>query len=111
MAGAQPWEHVFLRRPLLLDHWHDPPLGESFSVITAAAQRSLRHSAGAFDRSCGESGISGVGLPGIALSLSWTDLFNLFSAVAAGVLFGHDAPWLGGKVPYPAAVNQFPFVD
>ena len=106
VAGAQSWEHVFLRRPLLLDHWLHTPFGEDFSVASAAAQRGLCHSSGAFDGSCGESGICGVGLPGTALSLSWTDLPDLFSAVAAGVLFGHDAAQCGRAVVDTAKIKR-----
>ena len=91
MAGAQSWEHVFLRRPLLLDHWLHSPFGQDFSVLSAAVQRGLRDSVGAFDRTFGESGLSDMGLSGVALTLSWADLPQLFSAVAAGVFFGHDA--------------------
>ena len=110
MAGAQPREYVFLGWSLLLGAGDYAAFGENIPVLAAAAQRGLCDSLGAFDRTFGEPGLSGVGLPGAALSLSWADLSDLFFIVAASVFSGHDAPWFGGKVPRPATVSQFPFV-
>ena len=106
MAGAQPWKHVFLRWSLLFAHWENPPLGKNSAVLSAAAQRGLCHRAGTFDRARGESGISGLGLPKPALSLSWTDLSDLFITVAAGILFWHDAAWCGRAGIDTAAIKR-----
>ena len=101
MARAQPWEYVFLGRSVLLDSRTYAPSGKAFFAASFAPQRRMRHGIGACYRSCNKSGLSGLGLSGSALSLSWTDLSDLFLTVDPGVFFGNAAPWLGGKVLMP----------
>ena len=100
VEGAQPREHVFSGWFVLLDFGNHTAFGKTIPVFATAAQRRLCNGVGTFDRAVGKSGIPGVGLPEIALSLSWTDLLNLFFVVAAGVLIWDDAPRADRKTAY-----------
>ena len=101
MAGAQSWKYVFAGWFVLLASWDNAPYGKAFFDASAGSQRSVCDRFGAFDRPCGESGSSDLGLPGTTFSLSWADLPAIFSSLDPGLFFGHAAPWLGGKVLMP----------
>ena len=110
VAGSQPWEYVFTGWSVFLAAWDHAPAGEAFVDASSASQRSRCYGFGAGYRACGESGVSDLGLPWAAASLSWADLSVLFLTVDPGVLFGNGHSWVCGKMPDPAAVSQFPFV-
>ena len=100
LEGAKPRLHVCAGRDLLSAHRLDQPAEAAGGAGADSGSGGGDHP-GAGLRAAGQSGISGLGLSGSTLSLSWTDLSDLFLTVDPGVLFGDDAPWLGGKVLMP----------
>ena len=106
VARSQSRQYVFPGWAVLLASGDHAPVGKAFFGASTDSQRGLRDGPGTVYRTCREPGLSGMGLPGVALSLSWADLPDLFSSLDSGVFCGHDAAQCGRAVVDTAKIKR-----